>query len=379
MMTGARESAMVCYFGSWATYRYSDGKFDVENIDPSICTHAVYGFAGLNTNNTIAVLDPYNDLCDNYGKCGYNKFTGLKDQNAALLTLLGVGGWNEGSTKYSYMASTAANRQTFIESTIRLLLLHNFDGIDFDWQYPTLRGGVAADRENFISLLSELRGALDAVGLILTVGVSAVKTSIDSAYDIPSMAQYVDLVNLMTYDFYGAWDPFTQHQSGLYAYPGDTGDSIYLTQNFSVNYWIEGGMPSTKITLGIPLFARCWSLDSETVNGYYAPAQNPGPAGPYTQTPGLLGYNELCDLINKNSWPVLVAEGCNEPYTYSAAYQKIWCSFENHDSVAIKAQYAKDNNLAGLMVWSLETEDFHGYCSSRPYDLIKTMNEVFDA
>ncbi|MCE2196825.1 chitinase, partial [Streptococcus thermophilus] len=121
-------------------YRSGDGKFEAANIDPNICTHVIYAFAGLNTDYTIKVLDPYNDLCVDYGKCGYDKFTDLKSQNADLFTLLGVGGWNEGSTSYSNMAADSFKRKTFIDSTIVLLKTHKFDGLDLDWMYPTQRG-----------------------------------------------------------------------------------------------------------------------------------------------------------------------------------------------------------------------------------------------
>ena len=40
------DKAIMCYFGSWSTYRWSTGYFDVESIDPFLCTHLVYGFAG---------------------------------------------------------------------------------------------------------------------------------------------------------------------------------------------------------------------------------------------------------------------------------------------------------------------------------------------
>jgi len=63
---------MVCYYGSWAVYRPGAGKFDVEDIDPFVCTHIIYGFAGLGPDNTIVSLDSWNDLYDNYGKgCNY--------------------------------------------------------------------------------------------------------------------------------------------------------------------------------------------------------------------------------------------------------------------------------------------------------------------
>ena len=60
---------MACYYGSWAVYRPGLGKFDVEDIDPFLCTHVLYTFAGLQSSTgTIVSLDPYNDLYDNYGK-----------------------------------------------------------------------------------------------------------------------------------------------------------------------------------------------------------------------------------------------------------------------------------------------------------------------
>ncbi len=117
---------MVCYYGSWAVYRPGNGKFDVEQIDPFLCTHIIYGFTGLGTDNTMIPLDPWNDLYDNWGKGAFLRFTGLKQQNPNLKALVAIGlvvfnipiflnnrcsndcekictfrGWNEGSEKYS--------------------------------------------------------------------------------------------------------------------------------------------------------------------------------------------------------------------------------------------------------------------------------------
>lgn len=47
--TGARRRAgspgknLVCYYGTWAVYRPDAGKYPVENIDPFLCTHIIYG------------------------------------------------------------------------------------------------------------------------------------------------------------------------------------------------------------------------------------------------------------------------------------------------------------------------------------------------
>ena len=99
------------------------GKFDVEDIPPSLCSHLVFGFAGVDPiNHTLRVLDPYNDLTENWGLGAYkrcfpyitvitfiifithiSRFTDLKKSQPTLKTLLAVGGWNEGATVFSDM------------------------------------------------------------------------------------------------------------------------------------------------------------------------------------------------------------------------------------------------------------------------------------
>ena len=76
----------MCYFGSWSTYRWASGHFDVEDIDPFLCTHLVFGFAGLDPDSyTIRALDPYNELEENWGKGAYRRFTNLKNINPNLV------------------------------------------------------------------------------------------------------------------------------------------------------------------------------------------------------------------------------------------------------------------------------------------------------
>jgi chitinase len=53
---------MVCYYSSWAVYRPGSGKFDVENIDPFMCTHVIYSFLGVDGNGSVFSLDPWNDI-----------------------------------------------------------------------------------------------------------------------------------------------------------------------------------------------------------------------------------------------------------------------------------------------------------------------------
>lgn len=86
---------IVCYLGSWSVYRPSLAKFTPENINPFLCTHLIYAFAGLSSKYELKPFDSYNDITQG----GYRKFTSLKEHNKQLKTLIAVGGWNEGSAR----------------------------------------------------------------------------------------------------------------------------------------------------------------------------------------------------------------------------------------------------------------------------------------
>ena len=60
------------------------------------------------------------------------------------------------------MMSSSGNRRQFITGLLALMNHYSFDGVDLDWNYPQDddRGGVTADTENYVSLVTELRAAL---------------------------------------------------------------------------------------------------------------------------------------------------------------------------------------------------------------------------
>lgn len=44
--------------------------------------------------------------------------------------------------------------------------------------------------------------------------------------------------------------------------------------------------------------------------------------------------------------------------------------------MSIKAQFILEENLAGIMFWSIDTDDFHGECFSEAYPLLATANRA---
>jgi len=225
----------VCYFGSWSVYRPSNGKFDIAYIQPNLCTHLIYTFVGIGENGEVRVLDSWQDLADNYGKNGFGRFNQLRKQSPETKTLIAIGGWNEGSAKYSAVVANPTTRANFVKNVVAFVQKYGFDGFDVDWEYPNQRGGNQADVKNYISLLKELRTEFDKHGLILSAAVAAAETSASLSYDIAEMSKHLHFINLMSYDLHGAWEKTTGHNAPLYAQKSETGNELKLNV---VSIWL---------------------------------------------------------------------------------------------------------------------------------------------
>ncbi|CAH2098228.1 unnamed protein product [Euphydryas editha] len=372
-----KEKYVVCYYGTWAAYRNGLGKFDVTNINTELCTHIVYTFLGINRTGTVVSLDPYLDYPENWGRDNLRKFNALKKQNPTIKTILAVGGWNEGSAKYSVMAATPKLRKNFITSAIEMIKKFGFDGLDIDWEYPNRGDTVYGhdDINNFTQLLKELREAFDKHGLLLCAAVSSVKSMASLSYDIPAISRYLDLINVMAYDMNGASDLVTGHNSPLHRGEGDENvpkDNL-KTIDAVLEYWLEQGCPPEKLILGLPLYGHTFKLSNATINGVRAPSDGPGIAGPYTATRGMIGYNELCMKFRRETWKLKYDNSAKVPY---AVQGNNWVSYDDAQSLTAKVKYALQFNIAGITLWSIETDDFLGACYLDDYPLTRAVNIV---
>ena len=183
---------VVCYWGTWANYRPGRGKFTPENVDPSLCTHLIYSFVGLEEKtSTIKSLDTWMDLEDNYALGGFKKAVDLKLKFPNLKVSVAIGGWNEGSKSYSEMAKNPMKRRKFARSAMQFVMKYQFDGLDLDWEYPAKRGGIPEDKENFIYMLADLHSIFKKNNLLLTAAIGATAQTMDKSYNIPKMYRYV--------------------------------------------------------------------------------------------------------------------------------------------------------------------------------------------
>ncbi|XP_039299207.1 probable chitinase 2 isoform X1 [Nilaparvata lugens] len=363
----------VCYVSSWAVYRQQGGKFTLDDLDPQLCTHLVYAFAGLDKETSvIKSLDPYNDLEEDYGKGYYKKMTSLKNKYPELSVTLAIGGWNEGSASYSAMAANPTKRKLFVESVVIMLSKHGFDGLDLDWEYPAKRGGSPEDKANFVSLIKDLRAEMDKKGWILTAAIGAGKDTIERAYDLPQISTYLDYIHLMTYDYHGSWDQKVGANAPLStAEPNDE-----LTVEYSINYLLSNGVAPEKLVMGIPAYGRTFILKNpESKEAKLGDStQETGFGGPYTKEKGFMGYNEICaELAKDSTWQEWWD---NTTKTQFARNGEKVISFDNEISIGEKVKFAMRNKLAGMMVWSVDTDDFRGECHQQePFTILRVIEK----
>ncbi|RVE46554.1 hypothetical protein evm_008789 [Chilo suppressalis] len=370
----ASKKVVICYYGTWAVNRPGLGKFGVEDINPYLCTHIIYAFAGIDTNGTVIPLDVELDI--NMGN--YRNFTDLKKKNPKLKPMLAVGGWAEGSAKYSEMAADPAKRQNFIQSALDIIFEYDFEGFDLDWEYPNRRDTVHGvdDIENFSQLVKEMREEFDEYGLILTAAVSSFEASASQSYNVSAISQYLHYVNLMTYDMYGPWETLTGHNAGLHKgdFDGSTPREQLFTADVAVEYWLREGCPPEKLALGVPFYGHSFKFQSETNSNVRAPSNGAGIAGPYTGEAGFVGYNEFCAMLKSDpSWSIRKDHLAKVPYAVKGLD---WVSYDNPRSIRDKVKYALKKKLAGIMIWSIETDDFHNVCGGGAYTLLKVINNA---
>ena len=365
----AQGKRVVGYYPEWAPKQTG---YLVRDIPAAKLTHINYAFANVSTGGACQLGDPAADVQRAYTAAEsvsgvadptnpkpshfngiFNQFLELKAKYPFLKLFISIGGYSW-SGNFSNAALTDASRKAFVKSCLDLFFNTYpgvFDGIDIDWEDPVSGGltkGRPEDKHNFTLLLAELRRQLDELGTanqthyLLTIAAAA-GPGMDQHYERDQIAQYLDWLNLMTYDLHGTWEKLTNFNAALYQDSNDPGDSS-LNVDAVVQDYLGAGIPAGKLVMGIPFYGYNWVGVGYTNNGLYQ-------ACVYPTWGGSISYTKiLSDFLPtyKHYWN---AEA-QVPYLYNINTAQ-FVSYDDPQSIAAKAGYARDKNLGGVMIWEL--------------------------
>ncbi|XP_058457279.1 probable chitinase 10 [Malaya genurostris] len=366
----SRSGQVFCYLTSWSSKRPGAGKFEPKDIDAKLCTHVVYAFATLKDHKLTEANESDPDM--------YDEVIALREKNPDLQILLAIGGWAFGSTPFKELTSNVFRMNQFVYEAIEFLREYQFNGLDVDWEYP--RG--ADDRKAYVDLLRELRIAFEGEAktsgqprLLLTAAVPASFEAIAAGYDVPEISKYLDFINVMTYDFHGQWERQVGHNSPLF--PLDTASAYQkkLTVDYSAREWVKQGAPKEKLLIGMPTYGRSFTLVNQTQFDIGAPASGGGNPGKFTNEAGFLSYYEICAFLGVDNTTLVWDSEQQVPFAYR---KDQWVGFDDERSLKTKMEWLKEMGFGGIMVWSIDMDDFSGRCGSGKFPLLSVLNNELE-
>ncbi|MFC5741248.1 glycoside hydrolase family 18 protein [Dyella tabacisoli] len=285
----------------------------------------------------------------------------LRKINPRLKILASVGGW--GADHFSEAAWDDTERHRFADSAADLLDQHDLDGIDIDWEYPTLAGpGIShqpEDRRHFSLLLETLRKRLDQLGAahggkhyLLTI--AAADSEFVAGIELKRVARSLDWINLMTYDFHNGLTPSTGHHAGLHL--SKLAPANDRAADKAVQQFLAAGVPARKLVLGVAFYGRAFGdvdpqhdgMQQKYAHFVGAPSWHDLKVDYITYNVGT--YNGGDNDSGKNGYVRYWDEQAQAPYLWNAD-KHIFVSYDDPQSLRAKAAYVRANNLGGMMYW----------------------------
>ncbi|HUR65713.1 MAG TPA: glycoside hydrolase family 18 protein [Chitinophagaceae bacterium] len=323
--------SVIAYYSGNATLVDS---FPIEKL-----THIIYSFCHLKGNRLN--VDNADDTLT------IEKLVSLKSRNPGLKILLSLGGWG-GCRSCSPVFASDSARKEFASSVKNLSHYFKTDGIDLDWEYPAIEGHpghpyLPEDKPNFTALIKTLR---DSLGTELEISFAAggfVKY-LEESIDWKEVMPLVDKVNIMSYDLVGGYSTVTGHHTPLYSSP-----FVKESADRAIRYLDSIAVPKNKLVIGAAFYARTWENVADSNNGLFQP-------GHFKHS---TAYFDLDRLLSRDSgYSYYYDSAARASYAYHHG-KKLFATFDDSLSVALKTKYALDNGLNGIMFWELVLDKKH--------------------
>jgi chitinase len=200
--------------------------------------------------------------------------------------------------------------------------------------------------------LAEFRTQLDLVDHTRDFLLTAATPAAEDHYDLLELAAIstpLDWLNLMTYDFHGAWEPSgpTNHHANLFTNGLDPAvPRLSVAQ--VVGAYLAAGVPAGRIVIGLPFYGRGWgSVRDGGSHGLYQQAGRI-PRGTWEQ-----GSEDYKVLMTKG-YPVYWDATAQASWLYNGS--EFW-TYDSPAAIGAKMGYIATQGLKGVMFWELSGDD----------------------
>lgn len=290
-----------------------------------------------------------------------------KDNVRIVLCINGVS--TQASKAFKTITSDDNLRAKFIDNMMNLVEKYNFDGIDIDWE-STSECKVVASNMNVLmkELREEMTERQDPGGTpyFLSAAVPGTSWGVtgDSGskrFDLATLNQYVDYINMMSYDLNNTTK--TTHLSSLYSSSNDGGYGFGCF--YGTNLFTREGLSKEKIIIGSAGYGKAYRVTGTSTNSNYPGLGVSGSlikidyvsSGSFAS--GTLYGNAIIELLNSGNF-VEYKEYNNSgklvgSYLYDSK-NEVFVTYDSKDVFAAKYQYAASTKGMGIMCWSY-TED----------------------
>ncbi|MGL4735968.1 MAG: glycoside hydrolase family 18 protein, partial [Cellulosilyticaceae bacterium] len=191
----------------------------------------------------------------------------LRSVNPELAVLVSTGGGN--NQGHGEATRTPEGLKKLVASTMDIVARYDLDGIDCDWEFPG-DTGIIEEKYQHTALFAAYREALDAVGAQngrkywLTTAAGSGQWYLDRT-EIDQSHQYLDFINLMTYDS-NTGGKMTGHHTNLYEPQGE-GIRPHSADHH-IRLMAGAGVPIEKLLIGAAFYSQQWNNVPDQDHGY---------------------------------------------------------------------------------------------------------------
>jgi len=324
-----------------------------ETMDIIFCA-----FVLIDVNGGFTGLDGYDNSVSNTNRTYLNYMKTYvipkAHQNGVRVVASIGGGGSSVDLAYEEIVKSDEKMQTLANNIVNLINEYGFDGADIDWEIPD-------NAKTFSKLSEKIYTAVKAnnPNHIVTAAIGGGKWQ-PPKYDLTVSKNYLDYVNLMTYNMVGNGG---YHHTSLYKSSklfdsenkvGHTLQTCSIEESVNI-YKNDYGINPNQIIIGAAFYGM--KQKRTYTNGTYGS----------WQSDGTLSYTKIKnEYLSSSNYEYYYDTVCEAPYLLSKD-KTVFISYDDPRSIKAKCEYIKNIKAAGIMYWQ-NGQDTTG-------DLVKAIKE----